>query len=104
MGTLPPRQPARRIPGVPASLAPRTAGRASQIATAVRLAAEGLGVTIAPASAIPDGFEHLTRPLRPALSEPVIAGLRHTPGRAESALLDHLNRQDWSGGGRSDDQ
>jgi LysR substrate binding domain-containing protein len=71
-------------------LAPRTVGRASQISTAVRLAAEGLGVTIAPSSAIPDGFEHLTRPLRPALSEPVIAGVRRAPGRAETALLDQL--------------
>ncbi len=79
--------------------APRTVGRASQISTAVRLAAEGLGVTVAPSSAIPDGFEHLTRPLRPNLSEPVIAGLRPSPGRAEIALLDQLSRQDWSGGG-----
>lgn len=82
-------------------LAPRTVGRASQISTAVRLAAEGLGVTIAPSSGIPDGFEHLTRPLRPALSEPVIAGVRRAPGRAETALLDHLKRQDWSGIGVS---
>ncbi|MGX1915701.1 LysR family transcriptional regulator [Streptomyces phaeochromogenes] len=76
-------------------LAPSTVGRASQISTAVRLASEGLGVTIAPSSAIPDGFERLTRPLHPALSAPVIAGVRRTPGRAESALLDQLNRQHW---------
>ncbi|SFS31789.1 LysR family transcriptional regulator [Saccharopolyspora flava] len=76
-------------------LAPRTVGRASQISTAVRLASEGLGVAIAPSSAIPDGFEHLARPLNPALSEPVLAGVRRTPGRAESALLDELKRQDW---------
>lgn len=82
-------------------LAPRTVGRASQISTAVRLAAEGLGVTIAPSPAIPDGFEHLTRPLHPALSEPVIAGLRRAPGRAETALLDQLKRQDWPGIGIS---
>jgi DNA-binding transcriptional LysR family regulator len=78
-------------------LAPRTVGRASQISTAVRLAAEGLGVTIAPSSAIPDGFEHLTRRLGPALSEPVLAGVRRAPGRAETALLDQLSQQDWSG-------
>lgn len=77
-------------------LAPRTVGRASQISTAVRLAAQGVGVTIAPFSAIPDGFDHLTRPLRPALSEPVLAGVRHAPGRAETALLDQLKRQDWT--------
>ncbi|MEU6032243.1 LysR substrate-binding domain-containing protein [Streptomyces tauricus] len=76
-------------------LAPSTVGRASQISTAVRLASEGLGVTIAPSSAVPDGFERLTRPLHPALSAPVIAGVRRTPGRAESALLDQLNRQHW---------
>lgn len=76
-------------------LAPSTVGRASQISTAVRLVSEGLGVTIAPSSAIPDGFERLTRPLHPALTAPVIAGMRRTPGRAESALLDQLNRQQW---------
>src|SRR5689334_3577407 len=48
-------------------IAPRTVGRASQVATAVRLATEGLGVTIAPSSAIPDGFDRLTRPLEPTL-------------------------------------
>jgi DNA-binding transcriptional LysR family regulator len=78
-------------------LSPRTVGRASQVSTAVRLVAEGLGVTIAPASAIPSDFEHLARPLRPTLSEPVIAGLRPNPGLAETALFDHLDRQDWSG-------
>lgn len=78
-------------------LAPRTVGRASQISTAVRLASEGLGVTIAPSSAIPEDFDELVRPLRPALSEPVIAGVRRAPGRAETALLDQLDRQDWSG-------
>lgn len=82
-------------------LAPRTVGRATQISTAVRLAAEGLGVTIAPSSAIPDDFAHLTRPLRPTLSEPVIAGLRPSPGRAEIALLDQLRQQDWSNTGVS---
>lgn len=82
-------------------LALRTVGQASQISTAVRFAAEGLGVTIAPSSAIPDGFEQLTRPLRPALSEPVIAGVRPARGRAETALLDQLKRQDWSGIGVS---
>ncbi|GAB2678502.1 LysR family transcriptional regulator [Saccharopolyspora gloriosae] len=76
-------------------LAPRTVGRASQISTAVRLAAEGLGVTLAPSSAIPAGFEPLTRPLGPALSEPVLAGVRRSPGRAEIALLDQLRQQDW---------
>ncbi|MFR9727806.1 LysR family transcriptional regulator [Saccharopolyspora sp. MS10] len=77
-------------------LAPRTVGRASQISTAVRLAAEGLGVTVAPSSAIPDGYERLTRPLHPALSETVVAGVRRAPGRAEIALLNQLKRQDWS--------
>ncbi|MFD5826130.1 LysR family transcriptional regulator [Lentzea sp. NPDC060358] len=79
-------------------LAPRTVGRASQISTAVRLVAEGLGVTIAPSSAIPDRAGHLTRPLRPGLSEPVVAGVRRSPGRAELALLEELGRQDWSDG------
>ncbi|WP_305783954.1 LysR family transcriptional regulator [Symbioplanes lichenis] len=77
-------------------LAPRTVGRASQIATAVRLAAEGLGVTVAPASAIPEDFGHLIRRLDPDLSEPVVAGVRPAPGRAEAALLDELSRQTWS--------
>lgn len=80
-------------------LAPRTVGRASQVSTAVRLAAEGLGVTIAPSSAVPEGFEHLTRPFRPALSEPVIAGVRRAPGSAETALLEQLEQQNWSGVG-----
>lgn len=78
------------------ALAPRTVGRASQISTAVRLVAEGAGVTVVPSSAVPDGLEHLTRPLQPALSEPVIAGVRRARGRAETALLDQLQRQDWA--------
>nr|WP_237453872.1 LysR family transcriptional regulator [Pseudonocardia sp. SID8383] len=87
--------------------APRTVGRASQISTAVRLVAEGLGVTVVPFSAVPDGWEHLTRPLRPALSEPVLAGVRRAPGGAETALLDQLMQQDWGtngsrGAGRTD--
>lgn len=77
-------------------LAPRTVGRASQVSTAVRLVAEGLGVTVAPLSAIPEGCEGLTRPLQPALTEPVLAGVRRTPGRAETALLEELLQQDWS--------
>ncbi|WP_413811062.1 LysR family transcriptional regulator [Streptomyces sp. OE57] len=80
-----------------ADLSPRTVARASQISTAVRLAAQGLGVTVAPASALPEGFEKLARPLLPALAEPVIAGVRRHPSPAETAVLDHLNQQNWCG-------
>ncbi|MFE2185555.1 LysR family transcriptional regulator [Streptomyces sp. NPDC059455] len=80
-----------------AGLSPRTVARASQISTAVRLAAQGLGVTVAPASALPEGFEKLARPLLPALAEPVIAGVRRHPSPAETAVLDHLNQQNWCG-------
>ena len=78
-------------------ISPRTAATASQITTAVRLAAQGLGVTVAPSSAIPEGFEKLARPLLPPLTEPVLVGLRSQPGAAETALLDQLRRQKWSG-------
>jgi hypothetical protein len=62
---------------------------------------------VVPFSAVPDGWEHLTRPLRPALSEPVLAGVRRAPGGAETALLDQLMQQDWGtngshGAGRTD--
>jgi DNA-binding transcriptional LysR family regulator len=71
--------------------------RTSQISTAVRLVAEGLGVTVVPASAIPEGFEELACPLLPSLTEPVLVGVRRNPGAAEMALLDQLDRQDWCG-------
>ncbi|MFE1049740.1 LysR family transcriptional regulator [Streptomyces olivaceus] len=80
-----------------AGLGPHTVARASQISTAVRLAAQGLGVTVAPASAIPEGFEELARPLRPSLTEPVLVGVRRHPSPAETAVLDHFRQQNWSG-------
>lgn len=78
-------------------LSPHTVARASQISTAVRLVAQGLGVTVVPASAVPEGFEDLACPLTPALTEPVIAGVRPHPGTAELALLERLDRQTWCG-------
>ncbi|WP_128804291.1 MULTISPECIES: LysR family transcriptional regulator [unclassified Streptomyces] len=82
-----------------AGLRPHTVARASQISTAVRLVAQGLGVTVVPASAIPEGFEELACPLAPSLAEPVVVGVRRNPGAAEAAMLDHLNRQNWCGTG-----
>jgi DNA-binding transcriptional LysR family regulator len=82
-----------------AGLSPHTVARASQISTAVRLVAQGLGVTVVPASAIPEGFEELACPLVPALTEPVLLGMRRNPGSAETAMLDHLNQQNWCGEG-----
>ncbi|WNZ12910.1 LysR family transcriptional regulator [Streptomyces sp. 11x1] len=79
-----------------AGLTPATVARASQISTAVRLVAHGLGVTMIPASAVPTPYTHLAKPLTPALSERVLAGLRRDPGPAETALLDLLRQQDWS--------
>ncbi|BBZ61917.1 LysR family transcriptional regulator [Mycolicibacterium monacense] len=82
-----------------AGLSPQTVARASQISTAVRLVSQGLGVTVVPASAIPEGFEELACPLVPALTEPVLVGMRRNPGSAETAMLDHLNQQNWCGTG-----
>ncbi|MEU1036947.1 LysR family transcriptional regulator [Streptomyces mirabilis] len=82
-----------------AGLSPHTVARASQISTAVRLVAQGLGVTVVPASAIPEGFEELACPLLPSLAEPVLVGVRRNPGSAEMVMLDHLSRQDWCGTG-----
>ncbi|MET9495662.1 LysR family transcriptional regulator [Streptomyces sp. NPDC006552] len=75
---------------------PATAARVSRIATAVRWAADGLGVTLVPASTVPPGYEHLARPVRPAVSQPVIAVL---PADADpaAALLDLLRLETWSG-------
>lgn len=78
-----------------AGLSPHTVARASQISTAVRLVAQGLGVTVVPASAIPESFEDLACPLLPSLTEPVLVGVRRNPGSAETAMLDHLNQQNW---------
>ncbi|MFD0295592.1 LysR family transcriptional regulator [Streptomyces sp. NPDC127118] len=78
-------------------LAPVTAARASQTATAVRWAAHGLGVTLVPASAVPHGHEHLVRPVLPAVSQPVIAVLPAGAGPAETALLELLRKETWSG-------
>ncbi len=76
-------------------LAPTTAARVSQTTTAVRWATQGLGVTLAPASTVPQPHEHLTRPVAPAVSQPVIAVLRHNAGPAETALLDLLRQESW---------
>ncbi|MEU5087796.1 LysR family transcriptional regulator [Streptomyces sp. NPDC021356] len=82
-------------------LTPATAARVSQTATAVRWAAHGLGVTLVPASAVPDGHEHLVRPVFPVVSQPVIAVLRRGAGPAETALLELLRQQNWSSGSAS---
>ncbi|WP_369159523.1 LysR family transcriptional regulator [Streptomyces sp. R02] len=74
-----------------------TAARVSQAATAVRWAAEGLGVTLLPASAVPPGHEHVVRPLAPALTRPVIAVLRRDAGPAERTLLELLRRENRPG-------
>ncbi|MEV6947031.1 LysR family transcriptional regulator [Streptomyces sp. NPDC051172] len=77
-------------------LTPMTAARVSQTATAVRWAAHGLGVTLVPASAVPQGYEHLVRPVSPVVSQPVIAVLRPGGGPAETALLEFLRQETWS--------
>ncbi|WP_433657817.1 LysR family transcriptional regulator [Nocardia sp. CA-128927] len=77
-------------------LPPTTVARVSQTATAVRWAAQGLGVTLVPASAVPAGHEHLVRPVFPAVSQPVIAVVRQSAGPAETALLDLLGQANWS--------
>ncbi|MER6115270.1 LysR family transcriptional regulator [Streptomyces sp. NPDC001743] len=82
-------------------LIPATAARVSQTATAVRWAAHGLGATLVPASAVPQGHEHLVRPVFPAVSQPVIAVLRQGAGPGETALLDLLRRESWTGAAAS---
>ncbi|MFE9860296.1 LysR family transcriptional regulator [Streptomyces sp. NPDC005780] len=77
-------------------LTPSTAARVSQTATAVRWAAHGLGAALVPASAVPQGHEHLVRPVFPAVSQPVIAVLRQGAGPGETALLDLLRRETWT--------
>ncbi|MFI9778361.1 LysR family transcriptional regulator [Streptomyces sp. NPDC051956] len=77
-------------------LAPTTAARVSQTATAVRWATHGLGVTLVPASAVPHGYEHLVRPVIPVVSQPVIAVVRPGAGPAETALLELLRHETWS--------
>ncbi|MGW5265099.1 LysR family transcriptional regulator [Microbispora sp. NPDC004025] len=76
-------------------LAPTTVARVSQTATAVRWAAHGLGVTLVPASAVPQGYEHLVRPVLPAVPQPVIAVVRPSAGPAETALLELLREETW---------
>ncbi|MEU6112992.1 LysR family transcriptional regulator [Streptomyces sp. NPDC047117] len=76
-------------------LAPATAARVSQTATAVRWAVHGLGVTLVPASAVPHRDEHLVRPVLPTVSQPVIAVVRSSAGPAETALLEFLRQETW---------
>ncbi|WP_378741047.1 LysR family transcriptional regulator [Nocardia brasiliensis] len=76
-------------------LTPTTAARVSQTATAVRWAAYGLGVTLVPTSVVPHGYEHLARPVVPAVSQPVVAVVRHDAGPAEAALLELLREESW---------
>ncbi|WP_329165123.1 LysR family transcriptional regulator [Streptomyces sp. NBC_01267] len=75
---------------------PTTAARVSQTATAVRWAAHGLGATLVPASAVPQGHEHLARPVLPVVAQPVIAVVRQGAGPAETALLELLRQESWS--------
>ncbi|MGW6421225.1 LysR family transcriptional regulator [Nocardia sp. NPDC055053] len=76
-------------------LTPTTVARVSQTATAVRWAAHGLGVTLVPASAVPHGHEHLTRPVFPVVSQPVVAAVRPGAGPAETVLLELLRQEIW---------
>ncbi len=76
-------------------LTPATVARVSQTATAVRWAADGLGVTLVPASAVPPGCEHLARPVFPVVSQPVLVALRRGAGPAETALLELLRQETW---------
>ncbi|MER6209202.1 LysR family transcriptional regulator [Streptomyces sp. NPDC001073] len=76
-------------------LSPTIVARVSQTATAVRWAAHGLGVTLVPTSAVPPGFEHLTRPISPAVSIPTVAAIRPGSGPAEMALLEFLRQETW---------
>ncbi|MEU6849043.1 LysR family transcriptional regulator [Actinacidiphila alni] len=80
----------------PAPAAATTAARVSQTATAVRWAAQGLGATLVPASAVPHGYEHQVRPVFPAVSQPVIAVVRQGAGPAGTALLELLRQQTWA--------
>jgi DNA-binding transcriptional LysR family regulator len=77
------------------AMSPATVARVSQTATAVRWAAQGLGVTLVPTSAVPPGFEHLTRPVHPAVSLPTVAAVRPRTGPAEPALLEFLRQETW---------
>jgi DNA-binding transcriptional LysR family regulator len=77
-------------------LTPATVARVSQTATAVRWAAQGLGVVLVPASVVPQGYEHLARPVFPVVSQPVIAVVRHSAGPAETALLELLRQETWN--------
>ncbi|MFI0240622.1 LysR family transcriptional regulator [Streptomyces sp. NPDC016845] len=76
-------------------LTPGTAARVSRSATAVRWAADGLGATLVPASAVPPGHEHLVRPVFPVVSQPVIAVLRDGMNPAKDALLELLRNENW---------
>jgi hypothetical protein len=53
-------------------------------------------VTLVPASAVPQGYEHLVRPVFPVVSQPVIAVLRPGAGPAETALLEFLRQETWA--------
>ncbi|GAB3444224.1 LysR family transcriptional regulator [Actinophytocola sediminis] len=75
--------------------APPPVARVTQTATAVRWAAEGLGVALVPASAVPRGYEHLVRPLFPGVVKPVVAVVRSGAGPAETFLLESLRQETW---------
>ncbi|MGW7533966.1 LysR family transcriptional regulator [Amycolatopsis sp. NPDC054798] len=76
-------------------LDPTAVARVSQTSTAVRWAAHGLGVTLVPASAVPEGHEDLVRPVFPVVSQPVVAAVRPGAGPAEMALLEFLRQETW---------
>lgn len=69
--------------------------RASQLATAARLAAEGLGVAVLPASSVPAGYGEHLRPISPALAHTVFISTRGAGGVAEEVLRETLSGDAW---------
>jgi len=78
-----------------AGLAVTTVARASQLATATRLAVEGFGTTVVPRAAVPVGYEHLIRPVDPHVTHPVVLSARSRTGPAERMLFSELGAQAW---------
>lgn len=85
---------------------PRVVARVGQVAAALRLAVEGLGLTIVPANAVPHGWNQHVRPLDPPLYReltvygrgPMVHLARRFVGLLRSVELPLVSRSDLPAG------
>lgn len=75
---------------------PRPAVFTSQVETAARLAAAGVGPTLVPASVVPTGLRGRVLPSRPAVGRELSVYARADPPAPATAFLELMREVEWS--------